>query len=170
MAIVQWDSSRDLSLLQGDMNRLFERFFGSSYEATAQRWAPPMDITEEGDRYVLRADLPGMSENDVTIEVHDRTLTIAGERTYKPQPEHDGGYVRLERTYGKFLRALTLPEGIDADAIDALFSRGVLELRIPKPVEAQPRRIHIGASESREVEAGVADSQRSIKDRVLKHA
>jgi HSP20 family protein len=159
MAIVQWDPSRDLSLLQGDMNRLFERFFGPASEARPQRWVPPMDVTEEGEHYVLRADLPGMTEDDLDIAVQDRQLTISGERTYQHKPEHDGGYVRLERAYGKFQRTLTLPDGIDADAIEASFNNGELELRIPKPVEAKPRRIKIGASDD--------ESKRSIKERML---
>lgn len=152
MAIVQWDPTREVSLLQGDMNRLFERFFGpaTGVDARSQRWVPPMDVMEEGDQYVLRIDLPGVAEHDLTIEVQDRQLTIAGERSFSPEPQHDGGYVRLERSYGSFQRSLTLPEGVDGDAIDATYEHGVLELRIPKPVEAKPRRIAISRSDTAE--------------------
>lgn len=145
MAIVTWDPSRDVSLLQGDMNRMFERFFGASAGDGAQvrRWMPAMDLVEEGDEYVLRADLPGLRDEDVSIELHDRTLTISGERTMTRKPAHDGGYARYERSYGRFERTLTLPDGVDADAIEAEFHDGVLELHIPKPVEEQPRRISI---------------------------
>jgi HSP20 family protein len=171
MAIVQWDPSRELSLLQGDVNRLFERFFApSTVETKSQRWTPPIDVTEEGDHYVLRADLPGMSESDVTIEVQDRTLAISGERTFQRKPEHDGGYVRLERAYGSFQRMLTLPDGVDPDAIEASFEHGVLELRMPKPVEAKPRRIEIGTAKTAMAQDGEKDTKRSIKDRVLSHA
>ena len=169
MAIVHWDPSRDISLLQGDMNRLFERFFAPQSESSHQRWVPAMDITEEGDHYILRADVPGMSESDLSIEVQDRTLTVSGERRFEQRPEHDGGFVRLERAYGSFQRSLTLPEGIDAEAIEATFENGVLELQIPKPVEAKPRRITIGASKPpREVEGSETDvGKRSLKERVL---
>lgn len=169
MAIVHWDPSRDLSLLQGDMNRLFERFFAPAAETPRQRWVPAMDVVEEGDHYVLRADLPGMSEHDLSIEVQDRTLTIGGERAYQPKPEHDGGFVRLERSYGKFQRSLTLPDGVEADAITASFGNGVLELRIPKPAEAKPRRIEIGTNSADAIEATATDEtgKRSIKNRVL---
>lgn len=157
MAIVQWDPSRDLSLLQGDMNRLFERFFGpATGETSSQRWVPSMDVVEEGEHYVLRADLPGIAEADLEIDVHDRELTIAGERRFEPKPQHDGGFVRLERGYGRFQRTVTLPEGVDADAIEATLEHGVLELRVPKPAQAMPRRIQVKGGASREIEGSVA--------------
>lgn len=169
MAIVTWDPTRDLSLLQGDVNRLFERFFGSPMpESKTQRWVPAMDVAEEGDAYVLRADLPGLDREDVSIEVQDRALRISGERTYTRKPEHDGGFYRLERSYGRFERTITLPEGVDASAIEASFDKGVLELHIPKPVEAKPHRIEIGVK-AHAVESGTAPAtgKRSIKERVL---
>lgn len=174
MAIVHWDPARELSLLQGDMNRLFERYFSPSSDATKQRWMPAIDIAEEGEHYVLRADLPGMTERDVAIEVQDRTLTISGERRFERKPEHDGGYVRMERGYGAFERSLTLPEGIDASAITANFEHGVLEVVIPKPAEAKPHRVQIGTGAVRAVEAGAgaddAKGKRSLKERVLSSA
>ena len=152
MAIVTWDPTRDLSLLQGDMNRLFERFFGApSTEARTQRWMPAMDVAEEGEHFVLRLDLPGMAREDVTIELDERALRISGERRFVRKPEHDGGFVRLERPHGRFEREITIPEGVDADAIEATFEHGVLELRVPKPVAVQPRRIEIGGGTSRRV-------------------
>ena len=160
MAIVQWDPTRELSVLQGDMNRLFERFFGegTSPGSRAQRWVPAMDVVEEGDSFVLRADLPGIAEDDLTIELQDNQLTIAGERRFEPRPQHDGGYVRLERAYGSFQRTLSLPEGVDADAIEAEFEHGVLELRIPKPAAPTARRVQIGTSRRQvEAEAGSGD-------------
>jgi HSP20 family protein len=128
-----------------------------------------MDVMEEADHFVLRVDLPGMSEADVAVEIQDRTLTISGERSYLPKPENDGGYIRLERSYGSFQRSLTLPDGIDADSISASFTNGVLELSIPKPVEAQPRRIQIRGPAESEMEGAVTGSKRSRKDRILNH-
>ncbi len=145
MAIVTWDPSRELSVLQGDVNRLFERYFGGTAGAPpSRRWTPPMDLVEGSDHYLLRADLPGLDQGDVLIEVHERTLRISGERRFTQRPEDDGGFARLERGYGEFERTLKLPKGVDVDAIEATFDKGVLELRIPKPVEAAPRRIVIG--------------------------
>lgn len=167
MAVVHWDPTRDVSLLQGDMNRLFERFFGpANGETRTQRWVPAMDVVEEQDHYILRTDLPGMDQDDITVEIHDRQLTISGERAFESKPENDGGYVRLERSFGTFQRTLNLPEGVDPDAIAATFERGVLELRIPKPVAARPRRIQIGG-ERTEIEADSSEARRSLKERVL---
>jgi HSP20 family protein len=101
-----------------------------------------MDVVETGDHFVLKADLPGLSENDVKIELEDNVLTIAGER--KAEHEQQGeGYYRVERSWGAFSRSLTLPEGVNADAIQANFDRGVLEVRIPKPEEQKPRKVQI---------------------------
>jgi HSP20 family protein len=107
-----------------------------------RRWVPAMDLIETADRFVLRADLPGMREEDVNIEVEDRTLTLSGERARDPREGQDG-FFRLERPYGAFSRTLTLPKGVDVDAITASFADGVLEVAIPKPEQAKPRRIEI---------------------------
>jgi HSP20 family protein len=116
---------------------------------------PPMDLLESGEAFVLRADLPGMSEEDVNIELEDSTLTISGER--KAEHEHEGeGFYRVERATGSFSRSLTLPKGVDAEAVTARFDRGVLEVRIPKPAERKPRRISIGGSESAAIEGSAA--------------
>jgi HSP20 family protein len=125
-----------------DVDRLFDSFFGPEREA--RRWVPPVDLVEAEDHFVLKADLPGLAEDDVALEVQDGTLTISGER----QTEHEAGergWFRIERSFGSFSRSLTLPDGVDADAISAQFDRGVLEVRIPKPAERKPRRVEIRA-------------------------
>lgn len=146
MALVHWDPTRELSLLQGDMNRLFERFMGEPQAAgdRPRRWVPAMDVVEGDDHFLLVADLPGMTEDDVAIEVLDDTLRISGERRREHRIER-AGFTRIERSFGTFERTLGLPAGIDAEAIEATFEDGVLELRIPKPVAATPRRVQIGA-------------------------
>jgi HSP20 family protein len=123
-----------------DVDRLFNAFFGTQTEA--RRWVPPMDLVEADDHFVLKADLPGVSEGDVSIEVQDGTLTITGERKAEHESRERGWY-RIERSTGSFSRSLTLPEGVDPDGIDAEFDRGVLTVRIPKPAERKPRRVEI---------------------------
>ena len=144
MALVRWDPIRELDSLQGDMNRLFDRFFeGRAANGTARRWIPAMDLVETDDRLVLRGDLPGMSEDDIDIEIKDSVLTVSGER--KAESEEKGkGYHRVERAFGSFSRSLTLPQGIDADQVKAEFDKGVLVVTIPKPAEAKPTRVQIG--------------------------
>ncbi|MEA2480125.1 MAG: hypothetical protein QOJ07_2047 [Thermoleophilaceae bacterium] len=127
----------------GDLHRLFNTLFEDPDNKVAQRWIPPMDLVEADDHFVLKADLPGVAEDDVRIEVRDNALTISGERKAEHERRERGWY-RVERSFGSFSRSLSLPEGIDADAIEASFDRGVLEVRIPKPEQRKPRRIQIG--------------------------
>src|SRR5689334_4968123 len=129
-----------------EVNRLFDTLFEPANLANrAQRWAPAMDLVEADDHFVLKADLPGLAEDDVTIEVQDNVLTISGERKAEHERKEKGFY-RLERSFGRFSRSLTLPEGVNADAISANFDKGVLAVSIPKPEERKPRRISIGAN------------------------
>ncbi|MFL5826414.1 MAG: Hsp20/alpha crystallin family protein [Thermoleophilaceae bacterium] len=131
-----------------DFNRLFNTLLEPLENGRMQRWSPPMDLVESEDHFVLKADLPGLSEDDVAIEVHDGTLRISGERQAEHEQREKGWY-RVERSFGKFSRSMTLPDGIDPDRIDAKFDRGVLEVRIPKPEERKPRRISIATAKAR---------------------
>jgi HSP20 family protein len=159
MALVRWDPLRDIDSLQGEMNRLFSTFFdtptgrGGNGSGAARRWIPAMDLIEAGEHFVLKADLPGMTEDDVKIELENNVLTISGERKAELEEKHEG-YYRLERTSGAFSRSLTLPEGVDAGAVTAAFDNGVLEVRIPKPEQAKPKRVQIavGGGEPRTIE------------------
>ncbi len=139
-----------------DMDRLFDRLFDAP--AGAQRWVPAMDLTEAEDHYLLKADLPGMTEEDISIEVEHGVLTVSGER----QAEHERsekGWHRIERSFGRFSRTLTLPEGLDADAVSAEFDRGVLSVRIPKPEQVKPRRISIGGGNHKPTVEGTAEEK-----------
>ena len=127
-----------------EMDRLFDAFFGAG-DAAGRRWVPPMDVVEAEDHFVLKADLPGLSEEDVAIEIQDGNLTISGQRKAEHESSQKGWY-RIERSFGSFQRSLSLPEGIDADAVTANFDRGVLQVRIPKPEERKPRRVAIKAT------------------------
>jgi HSP20 family protein len=160
MPVVRWDPVREIDSLQGEMNRLFSTFFdspstrgGNGGNGGARRWIPAMDLIETGEHFVLKADLPGMSESDVNIELEKNILTISGERKTQLEEKHEG-YYRLERSSGTFSRSLTLPEGIDAGGVTASFDNGVLEVRIPKPEETKPQRVQIavGGGEPRTIE------------------
>ena len=126
-----------------EVNRLVNTLFTGGEEG-AQRWMPAMDLVEGEDHFLLKADLPGLAEEDVAIEIADNTLTISGER----REEHElreRGWFRVERQFGRFSRSLSLPEGVDADAVSASFDKGVLSVRIPKPEQRKPRRVAISA-------------------------
>ncbi len=149
MTIVRWEPFRELSSLQTEMNRLFNAAFegpGAAGNGGARRWTPAMDLLETDEQFVLRADLPGMSESDVHIELEDNVLTVSGERRAEHEDKREGFY-RMERAHGTFSRSLTLPKGIDPEAVTASFDRGVLEVRVPKPEQRKPRRIAIGGGE-----------------------
>ncbi len=137
-----------------DIDRLFSSLFGPG-DTEQQRFVPAMDLVEEGDHYVLRADLPGLSEEDVSIEIQEDNLTIAGERRQEERTERTG-YSRVERSYGRFSRSLSLPQGTNPDAVTAAFEKGVLEVRIPKPEERKPRKITIAGGGQKTIEGSAA--------------
>jgi HSP20 family protein len=149
MALVRWEPVRELDSIQSEMNRLFNTFFDTpttaGNAAPVRRWMPAMDLVEHEDHFLLTADLPGMKQEDVKLEVSDGVLTIAGERK-TTQEERKGGYIRIERAAGTFQRSLTLPDGVDPEQVGASFTDGVLEVRIPKPVERKPHRVQIAVN------------------------
>ena len=144
MALIRWEPAAELNTIQSEMNRLFNSFFDTPARGSGseRRWIPAMDLIETGDHYVLRADLPGLDEKDVNIELESDVLTISGERRAQ-HSDSEGGYRRIERAYGAFSRSLTLPEGVRPEAVEATFNAGVLEVRIPKPERIKPRKVTI---------------------------
>jgi HSP20 family protein len=147
MALIRWEPVRELQTMQNEMNRLFNTFFdspnpGNGGQNALRRWIPAMDVMETEDDFVLRADVPGISEKDVNIELDGNVLTISGERKAEHEQRNEG-YYRVERASGSFSRSLTLPEGVDPARIEASFDRGVLEVRIPKPEQHKPRKVQI---------------------------
>jgi HSP20 family protein len=127
--------------LASDFDRLFSTLFDRNQ--AAQRWVPAMDLVEHDDHFVLRADLPGLTEDDVNIELNDGSLVVSGARKAEHE-QSERGFYRLERAYGTFSRTITLPDGIDGEQVKASFKNGVLEVLIPKPEQRKPRRIPIG--------------------------
>jgi HSP20 family protein len=150
MALIRWEPVAELNSIQNEMNRLFNTFFEQPAPGRgnggARRWMPAMDLVETADHYVLRADLPGLSDEDVNVQLEDNMLTISGERKAEHESEQEG-YYRLERAFGAFSRSLTLPDGVEPDGVQADFDRGVLEIRIPKPAQKKPRQVQITLGE-----------------------
>jgi len=153
MTVVRWEPLRELGSLQNEMNRLFNTVFDTPQPAGSalRRWMPAMDLVESDESFVLRADLPGLSEEDIKIEFEDGTLTVSGERKAEHESKSEG-YYRVERAFGTFSRSLTLPQGTDPEAVTANVDRGVLEVRIPKPEQRKPRRIEIGGAAQKTIE------------------
>ena len=161
MALVRWEPAREINSLQQEMNRLFSTFFDTSTGGNgspARRWIPAMDLVETEDHYVLTADLPGLGQDDISLEFEGDVLTLSGERASE-HAERKEGYYRLERATGSFSRSLTLPEGIDPDAVKATFDKGVLEVRIPKPEQRKPRKVEIAVGGEQPAIEGTASPQ-----------
>ena len=147
MALVRWEPARELASLQQEVNRLFGTFFDAPGGPGAGPGAARAVDPGHGPRRVRRglrptADLPGLAEADVKLEVEDGVLTISGERARRAR-ERARGLVRVERAFGAFRRSLTLPDGVDPEQVTARFDRGVLEVRIPKPEHRKPRKVAI---------------------------
>ena len=136
-----------------EVNRLFNTLFTGG-EERSERWLPAMDLVEAEDHFLLKADLPGMSEEDVSLEIQDNTLTVSGERRAEHEQREQGWY-RVERSFGRFSRSLTLPQGVNPEAVTASFDRGVLTIRIPKPEERRPRRVTISTGGERREQPAV---------------
>src|SRR5271169_3774984 len=150
MAIVRWEPFRDLLTAQREFDRLFRGAFGSAAsqeEATTRTWAPPVDIYENGDNLVLKAELPGVNPDEVEIRVEDNTLYLKGERKFEKEVKEQN-YHRVERTYGTFTRTFSLPNSVDADKVAANYKDGVLTLTMPKKEEAKPKTIKINVSKA----------------------
>jgi HSP20 family protein len=150
MAIVRWEPLRDLMATQRDFDRLFREAFSPVFgegELSTRTWAPPVDIYENGDNLVLKAELPGVDPKDVEIRVEDSTLYLKGERKFEKEVKEEN-YHRVERSYGTFTRSFSLPNSIDSDKVHADYKDGILTLTMPKKEEAKPKTIKINVSKN----------------------
>jgi HSP20 family protein len=140
-AVVRFDPFRDITSLRDEMNRLFTRTLGEGSSA-GSAWTPAVDIFDAAEAIVLKAELPGLSADDIDIEIDENVLTLKGERRFEEKVE-EGRYYRVERAYGAFQRSVTLPQGVKPDEITANFEHGVLTVRVPKADEVKPRKIAV---------------------------
>ncbi len=146
MALIRWTPAptpmRDLVSMQEEMNRMFDGVFGRPLARAAFDFSPVVDIEEDAEGFVLRADLPGVPPKDVKVSLMGDTLTVKGERKQE-NGKSDGNMLRCERVYGAFERSFTLGTPVRADQVKATFKDGVLEVRVPKAEEARLREIEV---------------------------
>lgn len=137
MAIMRWDPFGEMLRMQRDMERIFSRIGAAEgrSETTTVAWMPKIDVKSKGDDLVVRAELPGINPDEVDIEVTDGVLTIKGERKAEEEREDEGWLIR-ESSYGAFERSMVLPEGVDPGSISAEYTDGILEVHVPKALEA----------------------------------
>ena len=148
MALARWTPYRNIMSVRDEMNRVLNEAFGrdTNDESTwfSGAWSPPVDIFETDEALVMKAELPGFSKDDISIEMKENTLVIKGERKREDEVK-EGSYHRTERVYGAFQRSFLLPTTVDQEKVRAGYKDGVLELRLPKVQAAQPKRIAVTA-------------------------
>ena len=147
MAIVRWlDPFRDLSAIQERMNQIFEdalaRSRGREEGLGTGMWTPAVDIYENNDFVVVKAELPGVEKNQISVDVKDGILSLRGERKFEKELKEES-YHRIERSYGSFQRSFSLPVSVDQDKVTARFEDGVLEVKLPKKEKAKPKQIQV---------------------------
>ncbi len=155
MAITRWDPFREMTTLQNRLNSIFQDFNRGNAEnepvATAA-FVPPVDIYEDGQKIVLKLEVPGMKQEDLDIQLENNTLIVRGERKFEKE-EKEENFHRIERRYGSFYRAFTIPNTVNPDSVKADYDAGVLSIKLEKRAEAKPKQIKVQVgSTSKQIE------------------
>jgi HSP20 family protein len=152
MAITRWDTFRDVVALQNRMNSLFQDFSrnGENELVTAAGFVPPVDIYEDEHKLVLKMEIPGMRLEDLDVRLENNTLTVKGERNFQSEGKEEN-FHRVERRYGSFYRAFTIPNTINPESIKAEYEAGVLRLELEKKAESKPRQIKVNVAPAQQL-------------------
>ena len=148
MDLVRWEPFDGFTKMQSRINALFDEVFDRANghsQAYSGVWGPPVDILESRDSYLIRAELPGMKKEGISVEFKEGALTLSGEKKFE-EPAEGVTYHRSERASGKFARSFYLPQTIKQDGINATFRDGILEIHVPKADEAKPKQIAISVN------------------------
>ena len=147
MAITRWDPFRDLNILQERMNRVFEDAAGRGWKtdepSATNSWSPAVDIYETEREIMVQAELPGVARKDIALQLENNVLTLKGERKFEKETSQEN-YHRIERSYGGFSRAFTIPSSVDDDKIRADYKDGILKIALPKKEQVKAKQIKIG--------------------------
>jgi HSP20 family protein len=152
MAIIRWDPFQEVVALQNRVNSLFRDFNEGEGPLTTASFVPAVDIYEDAQKVVLKLEVPGIEEKDLDIRVENHTLTVKGERKFEKE-EKEENFHRIERRYGSFHRAFTLPSTVDTENVAANYDAGVLKLELKKKAEAQPKQIKVNVDKNQPVAA-----------------
>jgi len=157
MAITRWDPFQELNLITSRMNRLFHDTYGqgsTDENLTTAAFVPPVDIYEDEHNITLKIEVPGIEQKDIDVRLENNTLTVRGERKFEKE-EKEENFHRVERRYGSFFRAFTLPNTVDAESVKANYENGVLKIALAKKAEAKPKQIKVNVGQGeRTIEAG----------------
>jgi len=151
MTITRWDPFREVVALQNRVNSLFREMNEADNPLTTASFVPAVDVYEDAKKVVLKLEVPGMDEKDLDIRVENNTLTVKGERKFE-KDEKEENFHRIERRYGSFYRAFTLPSTVDTGNVQANYNAGVLKLELSKKAEAQPKQIKVNVGGQSKVE------------------
>jgi HSP20 family protein len=141
MAINRWDPFREVFVLQNRLNSAFGNI-KEGESAAASGFTPAVDVYEDAEKVVLKLEVPGVEEKDLDVSVEKNTLTVKGERKFEGEEKKEN-FHRIERRYGSFYRAFTLPSTVDTENVGASYNAGVLKLELKKKPEAQPKQIKV---------------------------
>lgn len=147
MAITRWYPFGEVVALQNRVNSLFREINNGDGPVAAANFAPPVDIYEDAEKVVLKLEVQGIEEKDLDVRVENRTLTVKGERKFEGEEKQEN-FHRIERRYGSFFRAFTLPTTVDTENVAAGYNAGVLKLELKKKPEAQPKQIKINVQQA----------------------
>jgi HSP20 family protein len=142
MAIVRWDPLKDLMTMHDRMNKIFDETLSKSAHGSYGDWLPPVDIYETDSEIVIVAELPGIKEEELDIQMADGVLVLKGEKKYPVDGDSDN-YYRLERAYGKFNRSFAIPNTVDVNSVKASLKDGLLKITLQKRNEIQPKVIKV---------------------------
>jgi HSP20 family protein len=142
MAITRWDPFREVVSLQNRVNSLFRDLNSEENPLAAASFVPAVDIYEDPQKVTLKLEIPGIDQKDLDVRVENNTLTVRGERKLEAEEKQEN-FHRIERSYGSFYRAFTLPSTVDTESIAASYNAGVLKLELKKKAEAQPKQIQV---------------------------
>lgn len=142
MAITRWDPFREVVSLQNRLNSIFREMDETGDPVAAASFVPAVDIYEDPQKVVLKLEVPGIEEKDLDVRVENHTLTVKGERKFEEEEKQEN-FHRIERRYGSFYRAFTLPTTVDTESVAAKYTAGVLKLELKKKPEAQPKQIKV---------------------------
>jgi HSP20 family protein len=150
MPIIRWDPFQELNLITSRMNRLFHDTYGqgsTEENLTTSAFVPPVDIYEDEHNITLKIEVPGIEQKDMDVRLENNTLTVRGERKFEKE-EKEENFHRLERRYGSFYRAFTLPNTVDADSVKADYDNGLLKITLGKKAEAKPKQIKVNVGQA----------------------
>ena len=148
--LVRWEPFREIASFQNEMSRFMNGLLEGNGRAN-QSWVPALDVWETEDEIVYAVDLPGISEEEISVELADGALTITAQRE-RAREESDERFYRYERRYGTFSRTVGLPQGVTESDVSADYKSGVLEVHVKKPEQPKPRRIQIGSGAGATIE------------------